>query len=416
MSDFIKNHTQARSIAPIQLLVIMLTMLTCAASTCEPNKQNEASAHRIFEGSVQYLGEKELNHYKTTRPDGAVLFHLPKGLYIIKETIHLPSNSVLQGVGPETELKVSPNFKGSRLITNSDFIRGNKGIVIRSLKVDFRIKELSGDLPGIIRFENVSNLEILDVSMDLDSKYYGIDLSAATKQVIIQDCLINNRGTGGGIQVRNRRSNRESQSRGIRIMKNQILSVTDEPIAVFGWMGAVEDVHIENNTTIAIGASFGISAYGIDKPTHTGKLCSVNILANIVTGGKIGGITAKGGANNIRIENNQINNTHNDGIFIENGGRMLPAVQNIVVINNTVEEAGRYGIYAKGLEIDLVSNIIRQSKAAGIFLATHGSGRINALNNNILMSRKGIIVSGRGTVNLEGNKFDLADGIIFLEE
>ena len=73
-----------------------------------------------------------------------------------------------------------------------------------------------------------------------------------------------------------------------------------------GGLGLVQEVKVLENQVDAMGASFGISAYGIDTPGHTGSLARVRIEGNEVRGGKIGAVGVKGGAREVDVVDNRI--------------------------------------------------------------------------------------------------------------
>ncbi len=209
--------------------------------------------------------------------DGKYIISLPTGLYQISETIVLPSNTIFEGTGPSTILKVASPFFGQRFITNSNERDGCENITLRSFKMVFDLPILTGNLPGIMRFENVKNLQLNDITMILDTKYYGIDLSANIQSAIIENNIIENWGQGGTIMVRNRHRQTNKESNNIIIRNNTLLSAYDEPLAVFGWMGSVRNITLEGNNVKGEGASFGITAFAIDTLGHTGKLSDVVI-------------------------------------------------------------------------------------------------------------------------------------------
>lgn len=390
----------------MRALVICLAALVCLGSSL-----NSLDTLRI----VQDLNSSSLEKFKVETEPGEARYLLPKGRYYLTEPLRLDSNTVLLGNGPETELAASPQFEGEQFITNAQPVSGNSNIKLQGFKVIFAIERLPGDLPGVLRFENVEQLTISDVDIDANTFYYAIDLSKNIVDAVVTDCNIQNLGSGGAIQVRNRGSIDSPATQNIRISKNTLSSVNDEPVAVFGWMGRVADVGIENNTIAANGASFGITAYGIDKVGQTGQLEKVTISGNTITGSRHGAIAVKGGAKNIVAEYNRINHAHNDGIFVDNGGSGLPAVFEVTIRGNIIDETGRHGIYAAGFNIHLEDNEILRSKEAGIFVSAHGGGRVDILNNTIETVGRNIILSGPTVGAITGNQMTPLDDILRIE-
>ncbi|PKN34112.1 MAG: hypothetical protein CVU61_10130 [Deltaproteobacteria bacterium HGW-Deltaproteobacteria-19] len=333
--------------------------------------------------------------------DGKYIISLPAGLYQISETIVLPSNTIFEGTGPSTILKVASPFFGQRFITNSNERDGCENITLRSFKMVFDLPILTGNLPGIMRFENVRNLQLNNITMILDTKYYGIDLSANIQSAIIENNIIENWGQGGTIMVRNRHRQTNKESNNIIIRNNTLLSAYDEPLAVFGWMGSVRNITLEGNNVKGEGASFGITAFAIDTLGHTGKLSDVVISKNIITGGKHGAIGIKGGATNISVSENKIHHAAGDGIFIHTGGNGLPRVSDVLVIDNEISDTGRHGILATGSEIRIEKNKISNTNASGVYM--HGT--VTVMDNQVKDAKPGILADGDQMKLIKRNRF-----------
>lgn len=318
--------------------------------------------------------------------------YLPAGIYLVSSPIILSSNTILEGEGSETILKILSPFLYNRVITNSDFYKGNKNIILRNFKIEFEQKDqIIGESPGIIRFENTEDLKIVNLYMEIDSPNYCIDLASNTRNAIIKDCNIINKGRGGGIMVRNKDPSPINITNNILIINNFLKSfILDEPLAVFGWLGKVNNIRVENNKIEAEGASFGITVYGIDKINHTGEIQEVIIKENKIIGAKHGSLGIKGGAKNVNVENNLISKASGDGIFIHSGGKGLPEVSNINIIQNYISNVGRHGILATGSEINIHRNKISNTKNSGIYL----NGIIYMFENQIENCNPGILVDG----------------------
>jgi hypothetical protein len=330
------------------------------------------------------------------------IIHLPAGVFNISETIRLPSHTILEGEGNETILRIAPSFRGSRFITNREFLGRNTNILLRNFQVFFDMhSSLVGESPGILRFENVQNLEIINLTMKIDSQMYGIDLAGDVINAKVEQCTISNSGSGGGIMIRNRYSKPSKATTFVTVRDNSILSVRDEPLAVFGWLGQVNNIRLEGNTVVAVGASFGITAYGIDSRGQTGVLNDVIITKNAVRGGRHGAIGIKGGAKNILVQDNNISKAAGDGIFIHSGGEHLPDASCISVKGNEITDSGRHGILATGSDIIIDTNKISNNKACGIFI----HGIVSVTENLIENSRPGILVDGGERVVIRRNIF-----------
>ena len=156
---------------------------------------------------------------------------------------------------------------------------------------------------------------------------------------------------------------------GIVVRNNRIASASDEAVAAFGWEGLVENVRIENNTIVAHGASFGISTYGHKSLSETGQIMGVDIVGNSIEGGAVGAIGVMSGARQVNIVNNTVSQTLQDGIFIDPGGEGLPSAVTISVMQNTITDIGRAGIYANGVDIQVEQNTISNCLGSGVYAA-----------------------------------------------
>ena len=323
--------------------------------------------------------------------DGRRVFHLPRGTYTLPGTLRLSSGAILEGEGEGTLLRPENVFRGARLITNSDPRNGNTDITVRSLAIEVGASRFHGDSPGILRFENVRNLELKNLTLRLRSQFYGIDLAAQCQGALVEGCSIVNEGDGGCIMVRNRDASPERFTRNVRILRNKLGSgKVDEPLAVFGWLGLVQEVEVRENQVDATGASFGISAYGIDTTGHTGSLARVRIEGNEVRGGKIGAIGVKGGAREVDVVDNRIISPEGDGIFLHTGGKGLPEIRNVRIRGNMISNAGRHGIFATGQSVTVERNEIRDCGKVGIYV---GNG-VMIVGNHVENASPGILVDG----------------------
>jgi hypothetical protein len=386
--------------------LVCLCSNVCLGDTLEPLDTLEL---------VQNLDNQSLQLFKDRRKSDESRYFLPKGRYYVTESLRLTSNTILMGEGPLTELEAHPNFNGGQFITNADLNAGNTNIRIEGLRIKFGIAKLPGNLPGLLRFEHVEQIILSDLIIEADTQYFCIDLSRNIIDATILDCNIQNRGNGGCIQVRNRGKMKSEACRQIRIQENTLSSVEDEPIAVFGWLGYVTEVNIANNIISADGASFGITAYGVDKIGDTGALEKVWIYDNNITGSQHGAIAVKGGVRNVVVDNNRVDRSINDGIFIDNGGSELPSVVEVTVRGNQITSAGRHGIYARGVNINVEGNQILQSREAGVFVSGRDGGRVDIVKNVIEKAGTSIILSGPTMGTITGNQMDTPDDILRLD-
>jgi parallel beta-helix repeat protein len=361
--------------------------------------------------NAAYAADLDLSYYTTTDNSGKHIIHLPAGTYRISRTIALSSNTILEGEGAATVLRAAPDFRGTQFITNQDPRYGNANITLRSFRAEIVMPVMPrGEAPGILRFENVENLEIDTLVLLVDSPMYAVDLSTRIRNASVKRCDIKNQGSGGGLMIRNRDARPDKLTSGVAVRNNRIESFQDEPLAAFGWEGAVEEVSIENNTVEAHNASFGICAYGIDSKKHRGTIRSVRIAANRVKGSRIGGIAVKGGARSIDIIGNTIEDTKGDGIFLHSGGEGLPGVQDINIRQNTIRRAGRHCIFAAGTNVRVEGNAVNNCSQSGIYAA----GDVTVSDNDIANAKAGILVDGGSRNSIKGNHLQNSGQVLFL--
>ncbi len=346
-----------------------------------------------------------------TDGNGTTIIHIPAGIYKVTRTISLASRSILEGEGNLTVLQAEDPFTGPRFITNADFAKGNRDITVRNMKIEFMLPVLVGDDIGIIRFENVEHLKIKNLTIAADSQLYSIDLSARIRDAAVEGCSISNRNrtSGGGVMIRNKDPRLARATSDIVVRNNMIESVSDEPIATFGWEGRVENILVEKNTIQAQGASFGITVYGIDSRVNKGSIRNVRVAGNFVSGSMVGGIAVKGGAQTVEVVDNVIKGVHGDGVFLHTGGNGLPDVQDIRIMRNSIADAGRHCIFASGVKINVEKNVIHGCSQIGIYAA----GDVTVLDNDIAGAKPGILVDGGRRKNIRGNVLHQGARILF---
>ncbi|HUL00749.1 MAG TPA: right-handed parallel beta-helix repeat-containing protein [Nitrospirota bacterium] len=360
-----------------------------------------------------YGAECDFSLYTTIDSSGRHLIHLPAGTYTISRTIVLSSNTTLEGEGEATVLRNSRDFRGPQFITNRDHQYGNANITLRSFRAEIVTASIPLTAePGILRFESVENLNIDALVLSVDSPMYAVDLSSHIRNAAVERCNITNKGSGGGLMIRNSDSRLGHLTSDVSVRNNRIESFQDEPIAAFGWEGAMEDVSIENNTVEAHNASFGICTYGIDSKKNRGTIRTVRMAANRIRGSRIGGIAAKGGARSIEVTANTIEDSRGDGIFLHSGGEGLPGVQEITIRQNTILRAGRHCIFAAGNKIRIDGNVINGCSQSGIYAA----GDVSVTNNDITNAAPGIMMDGVRRENVVGNTLHTGAGIITLNK
>ncbi len=416
---YVKPHHVRRSLR-IQHMLMTSTLIAAislggmtgcgsggAGSSGTPASSAQSAA--VSQGATAAT-ELDLSSCARTITNGVTVIHVSAGVYSVSSTIELPSDTVLEGEGEATVLTLGTAFNGSQFITNSDFVHGNRNIVLRNLAIQFTGSQLDGDAVGIVRFYNVDNLDISNITMVVDSPLYAIDLSGQVQNATVEGCSISNANevSGGCIMVRNSDPLPAPATSQITLQGNRVESVSDEPIAAFGWEGMVENVLIEQNTVCAKGASFGITAFGTTNTTQSGQIRGVTITGNDIEGGQNGAIGILGGAEDVVISENQVRDTVNDGIFLQRGDG--PPIDHVNVIQNSVQNAGRSGIFADGLDVLVDQNDITNCTGSGVFAAAG----VVVTNNVITNADPGILVDEGQISDIRGNSLYNVDRILIV--
>lgn len=344
---------------------------------------------------------KSLNISLYTKKIGKItIIHLPRGEYHLSEPLKLPSNTIIQGEGKDTVLKLIVPFSGGKFITNEDHGRGNENITLKSLAIEVDVTTLKDVSPGIVRFENVNNLSLSALTVNVHSSLFAIDLASNCRNAIIDHCTVTNTGRGGCLMVRNMDRREDRPTHKVAVRNNFFRSqFVDEPVAVYGWRGNVHGVEIVRNTIVATGASYGISTFGIEEIGQTGTISDVLVSENDISGARTGGIGVKGGARNIQVVRNRIADTTGDGIFLHSGGVGLPKIEQVIVTENIITNVGRHGIFATGNNVLIDKNKISNCKQSGIYVGD----AVHAIGNTITNALPGILVDGDKNIVVKNN-------------
>jgi len=252
-------------------------------------------------------------------PSGGMVF-VKAGVYIVKQTIRLPSNVTLCGEGTATVLKASEeigrnHFPNNRVIRNADHERGNTGIVIRDLVVD---GGLLGEYhkTGIygISLENCDNCRIEGVTVRRCSGE-GILVAYGGGSVVVKGCVV------------------EENNHGINVHH------TSGPVLLS------ENICRRNGVHKPQYGGIGIFCEAASNLTIEGNLCLENAWAGIVW---MGGADEERGirypAHDALISGNLcLRNGSQGGIFIN--GTYAPT-ERFLVVGNLCKENGRDGIWA----------------------------------------------------------------------
>lgn len=123
--------------------------------------------------------------------DGGIVY-FPPGTYPCASTLLIPSNSVLEGAGVASVIKVNPGVGAQNLLENSDQENGNTGIAIRNLKIE---GSLTAGRDGIsLQACDESIIENVEVTT-CNSK--GITIGNGCQRVLVLGCYVHGNGTEG---------------------------------------------------------------------------------------------------------------------------------------------------------------------------------------------------------------------------
>lgn len=125
--------------------------------------------------------------FKKALSNGRVKIHIPEGVFIVKG-IQLPSWTCLVGGGKgKTIIKLSDEApKGRRLVSNSNFLRGNHHILVEGLSLDWNVERLGdarktstwGNYSSCLTYANVAYGWVKDVEA-INAGLHGFDASAS---------------------------------------------------------------------------------------------------------------------------------------------------------------------------------------------------------------------------------------------
>lgn len=277
--------------------------------------------------------------------NGRILF-VPKGTYIIKETILIPSNTAIAGDGETSVLQACDGFPVGDDILK---IYNNSNISITNIAVDGN-SSINNKAAGYSHIDGVHLLDIWNASNVTVEKchfrnniYCAIRLIKGNTNNIIRKCTFRNLDCG---------------------------------IIALG-SGDISHLTIDNCAFNGHDNSESISLFG------TGHYTDITISNNILKNKKLGHaiFCAKGTIDNIKILNNQLY----DNCFSIKLDHVDTAIisGNYINNSNSINANGGKGIMVtNSSNIDISSNTVTKTCAQAIYISD--SKNINAYSNNII--------------------------------
>ncbi len=348
-------------------------------------------------------------------PPGGALVSIREGVYVLSETLSIPSCCRLEGAGDATVLRMGPG-KFWALLANASLEEGNEGLTVANLRVEGG----EGEVDQGILLSHASDCAIQNVSV-AGLHRPAISLRYADRSRV-EGCHLRTGGIGVGYG-----------SHDNIIAGNFVTDVSaGHGINVSGGAGPSYRNTISGNHVARVRAGLGIT---IDGPSYAnvvvgniveetegdainceawpdnGSPASNVIRSNIVRGGRIA-VTGYEGA---PARYNQVS-----GNVVDVGGRdlagiLLAGVQETLATDNMVQNAGYAGIEVGGRDNVVANNICQNSNQADCgwpAIALVGDAAHNIVTANRCLDDQEQQTQGGGIKSYEGADYNLiADNI-----
>ncbi|WP_207426241.1 right-handed parallel beta-helix repeat-containing protein [Pedobacter sp. SYSU D00535] len=469
-----------RGLNLVALLCLPLTFSSCQKEEISEIQVADSSATKLSfkDVAVSAVANSSTRGLSDRRSylDGQIKSHAAKkavlklgaGKYLISDAIALPSNTMIEGVGPETEIILSGGTKPQRNVFRIH--KGASNIRLSKLKLNANQAEnLGASLVPLLIYEGVtgvtlenvtvaggrdrgvvqvlglnhaqtSNLKFLNCSFP-ESGRTAIELRG-TKNTVISKCTFENWGTQNpnspAIQL-------QSQDNiNVQITENTFNNTKGIQFAIESAAAYVLDSKISNNKLNDLKhlGGNGISGYfkntEISSNTFNGGIgnhrsgleifgVKNSMISNTISAGSIAiAPGSKEDGSHILIKNNNVKTkgANNAGILMGNGKYNL---HNITVANNVVDTrastgnssaivVGTYGIPRVVNDVKVEANTL-YSNAFCIRLESLPVSKNIFLSNNICkagMSWLGIVTNSFSNIQATGNIKEMKNkGIIY---
>ncbi|OLO40322.1 hypothetical protein BTR23_07485 [Alkalihalophilus pseudofirmus] len=281
---------------------------------------------------------------------GTVL--IPSGLYLIENTLLLPDNVYLRGVGDKTVLKLTAG-ESRPIISNADPENGNTNIRIENIMLDGNRTQQTHDgnnpypWAGVILYRNVKRSTIRDVKVT-SSFRYSINIASTlfpdpNFEKASEDILIT------GVDCS------DFGDDGVTVHQSRRVIVTD---SFFHGAVSVEDGSPSGNSN------------GVEADDGCGDIIIANCIAyDCMNGYQIKGHPERTAARRVVLSNCLALDNWNEGIAIRQLGAQLDQSTDVILSNCFVENSGSHGVWVhdyKNVHIDNVG--VKNSGGHGLFL------------------------------------------------
>ncbi len=299
--------------------------------------------------------------------------YAPCGTYLLRRSVLIPSGGALVGAGRCTVFVVaSVGFSGERVITNADVVRGNSDVTISDFSIRVRSpRPVSGRDPGIVRFQKVDGLRIERIRTDRSASEYDLVHLVGVRNATVAGCVLSNAQrsrSGGALGIYGGSvADPSFATHDVRVTGNRLESAFDEAVAVYGWFTRAERVTITRNTIVNRGPTelaAGVLGSNLGQP---GVALDVELSDNTIVG-KTNILT---GASQVRFVRNTVTGPvagGEDAVFIAAANGSAP--HDVLVSENRIVGASRYGIFSAARDVTVRRNLIRDTRSYGVYGAS----------------------------------------------
>lgn len=368
---------------------------------------------------------------------------LPYGIYNVCG-LEVPSNRDFFGLGPQSILRVMDNAKCPYAIVNEDQEKGNHHITIRDMAIDGN-KAKSGPIPSasiLMTAEDTGSCELVNVERVYvkDGNSLGIVFVNCIQFQAVGNIVAANNRDGitcyfncqRGLIANNRIERCNDDSIGLNAENEEseehnLFDVLVTGNVIYGEAnlpGSYGAVTVRGARQCAIVGNVidrvkqhGILAVDMNNTPVGDLLIANNLLCNVGLGGEgfrpaialYAGLIGEAGINDVTIAGNHIREAATHGIFLENDLEEIDGVQNVNIVDNSIERCGftnppaapaANGIHIndstmQGLHIS--GNVSHHHTGYGILAVTFGN-RLQQVfvNDNVCFDNEqsGIYLSG----------------------
>lgn len=309
----------------------------------------------------------------TSLSSGGTLY-LDNKTYLVSDIIYITDYITIQGKGYNSVLKAIADFGDKSILRTSN----KTGVVIENLRIDGNraLNTTATQHSHAIAFTYAKKSAVRNCWLDNmmgDGVYIGKDSEDIE---VINNWMIDNYRNGVS-DVGGYRHN---------IIGNQIVSTSTNIVGCIDLEpngdDNLEDVLVKDNICYITGAKpYGIDV-ALDKVTTDSKLKNIQIVHNVIHGDGTNGPTVGiygYGSRSTSFKGNEVYGAVNDGIYVDDGATNVS--KDCSVDNNTVVNAGRYGIVSEADGTPVRNNTTRNTGSQGLYF--RGNIGLIAIGNHV---------------------------------